>query len=91
MLEQRRGITLDDPEVAPLQLVEIRPTGENGLDRAEDQSQRRAQLMADIGEEVALQFVHVPDLVEQPLQLFVLPRDLGFGVLLLGDVAAFGE
>ncbi|MNZ65250.1 hypothetical protein D3C78_834370 [compost metagenome] len=91
MFDQCRGIAMDDPEVAPLQLAEIRPTGENGFYWAEDQSQRRAQFMADIGEKVALQLIQVPDLVEQLVQFFVLPRDLGFSVLLLGDVAAFGE
>ena len=31
------------------------------------------------------------ELVEQLLQFFILARDLGFGVLLRGDVAAFGK
>ena len=91
VLEQCRGIALDDCEVTPLQFGEILPGGEHGFRRAEDQRQRRAQLVTDVGEEVALQLVQLPDPVEKTLQFLVLPGDLGLGALLLGDVAAFGK
>ncbi len=57
----------------------------------QDQRQRRAQLVADVGEQVALELVHLPHGVEQALQLGVLARHLGLGQLLGGDVAALGE
>ena len=51
--EQRRRIAADDAEVAPLQLGQVVGVGEHAFGRAEDQCQRRAQLVADVGKEVA--------------------------------------
>src|SRR5579884_1044655 len=47
--------------------------------------------MADIREQIALQLVELANLVEKPLQLLVLSRQLCFGCFLFGDVAAFGK
>ena len=58
------------------------------LRRAENQRQRRAQLVADVGEELRLDLVELADALEQALQLDVLLRDLPLLRLLLGDVAA---
>ena len=60
------------------------------LRRAEDERERRAQLVADVGEELRLDLVELADALEQALQLDVLLRDLPLLRLLLGDVAPFG-
>jgi len=77
-LEQRGGIALDHLELAPLRVAEAGARVQQLLGRPEDQRQRRAQLMADVGEQVALELVELAHALQQALQLRVLATDLGF-------------
>lgn len=91
VLEQRRGAAPHQLQLAPLHRGQVDAAGEQLVGRTQDQRQRGAQLVADVGEQVALELVHLPHGVEQALQLGVLARHLGLGQLLCGDVAALGE
>lgn len=90
VLEQGRRVAVHDLQLASLRIGEV-VGGQQLLGRAEDQRQRRAQLVADVGEQIALELVELPDSVEQALQLGVLARHLRLDLLLGRDVAAFGE
>ena len=59
------------------------PIGERILDRPQHERQRRAELVADVGEELRLQLVELG-------QFLALARNLALVGLLLGDVASFG-
>lgn len=91
MLEQRGGAALDDPQLPLLHLRQVGGRVQQALDRPQDQRQRGAQLVADVGEEVALELVELADALQQRFQFRVLARDLGFGLLFGGDVAALGQ
>jgi hypothetical protein len=60
------------------------------LRRAQNQRERCAQLVADIGEELRLDLVELADALEQALQLDVLLGDLQLLRLLRGDIASLG-
>ena len=74
---------------APLRQAHRPVVVDQPLRGTEDQRQRRAQLVADVGEELRLDLVELADALEQALQLDVLLRDLALLRLLLGDVAPF--
>ena len=57
----------------------------------QDERQRRAQLVADVGEELRLDLVELSDALEQALQLDVLLGDLSLLRFLLGDIPPFGS
>ena len=90
MLEQHPRVARDDlAGFAPLRQTHRPVVVDQPLRGAEDQRQRRSQLVADVGEELRLDLVELADALEQPLQLDVLLRDLALLRLLLGDVAPF--
>jgi hypothetical protein len=91
VLKQCRGIALDHSQVVALKVRQVVARAEDGFSGPEDQGQRRSQLMADIGEGIALQPVQFPHPVQQLLESFIIARDLSLRALLLGDSAAFGE
>ena len=81
-MQQQARVAIDDFQLAPFlgrDALRRQPPGH----RAEDQGQRRSQLVADVGEEARLQFVHVARLLVQPRQLLVglLQPCIGLGQL----------
>ena len=78
------------PRLAPLRQAHRPGVVDQPLRRAEDERQRRAQLVADVGEKLRLDVVELADALEQPLQLDVLLGDLPLLRFLRGDVAPLG-
>src|SRR5450432_527959 len=84
-LLQSQAIALRHRDPLALAFVQLQlVVGDRVLERAEHQRQRRAEFMADIGEELGLQFVELG-------QFLTLARNLALIGLLLGDVAALSR
>ena len=87
---QRPRVTFEVLEGPPL----LRALGHRRQQPAhgtEDQRQRPAELVAHVGEQLALRPLEFLHPLVEPAQLLVLARQLLPGALLLGDVAALGQ
>ena len=87
LLQQAAGIALDGGQAEALTLAQGRAVLDELIHRPEDEGQRRAQLVAHIGEKAGLVAVQLLQPLQGALQLAVLARQLGAAGDLLGDVA----
>ena len=90
VLEQHARVAHDHLRGLALCLRRERLGGQQPLGGTDDEGERRAQLVADVGEELRLDLVELADALEQALELEVLLGDLALLRLLLGDVASLG-
>jgi hypothetical protein len=76
-----------------LSLAQSISAGESSarIGRPKNQRQRCPKFMAHVCKQVTFQLVQLTNLLQEFLQLFVLPRNFRFRGFLFGDVSAFGQ